>query len=244
MNPFRMLLAAAAGFCLVSCAAPSSPGGHRAGRSEYGHRPGPQGFRTVILDAGHGGKDSGATSPWTHQYEKDAAMDTVRKIRQELGSSFQVILMRDGDYFIELDERVSRANAHPEAILVSMHYNYGGTNTRGPETFYWRMDSYSLAKRIQQELSAAVPSPHGNRGLVRRRIRLTRNPEIPCVLVEGGYLSQASESRLIADAGYRQRLAKAIAKGIRDQAAFGDAGMGPLPPPINAPMSRPTDPRE
>jgi basic membrane lipoprotein Med (substrate-binding protein (PBP1-ABC) superfamily) len=118
---------------------------------------------------------------------------------------------------------VSRANAHPEAILVSMHYNYGGTNTRGPETFYWRMDSYSLAKRIQRELSAAVPSQNGNRGLVRRRIRLTRNPEIPCVLVEGGYLSQASESRLIADAGYRQRLAKAIAKGIRDQAAYGDA---------------------
>ncbi len=89
-----------------------------------------------------------------------------------------------------------------------------------------------------------VPAAQGNRGLVRRRIRLTRNPQIPCVLLEGGYMSHPAESRLIADAGYRQRLAGAIALGIRDQAAYGDAGMGPLPPPLNAPPSRPTDASE
>jgi N-acetylmuramoyl-L-alanine amidase len=243
MKAFRVLVAAAAGL-LVSCAAPEGGGGVSGrGRSEYGHRPGPQGFRTVILDAGHGGKDSGATSRWTGQMEKDAAMDTVRRIRQELGSQFQVVLMRDGDYFIELDERVRRANAYPDAVLISMHYNHGGPATRGTETFYWRVDSFSLAKRIQREM-AGVSQGNNNRGLVRRRIRLTRNPEIPCVLLEGGYMSHPGESRLIADAGFRQRLAKAIAKGIRDQAAYGDAGMGALPPPINAPMSRPTDARE
>ncbi|MES2466075.1 MAG: N-acetylmuramoyl-L-alanine amidase [Verrucomicrobiota bacterium] len=238
MNIFRLCLAAAAGLFLVSCAA---PGG---GRSEYGHRPGPKGFRTVILDAGHGGHDSGAKSRWTGQMEKDAAMDTVRRLRQELGGQFRVVLMRDGDEFIPLDERVRRANGYPDAVLISMHYNHGGANTRGTETFYWRMDSYSLAKRIQQELAAVVPSEQNNGGLVRRRIRLTRNPQIPCVLVEGGYMSHAAESRLIADPGYRQRLARAVAKGIRDQAASGDAGMGPLPRPINAPLSRPTDASE
>ena len=180
------------------------------------------------------------TSRWTGQMEKDAAMDTVRLIRQELGSQFQVVMMRDGDYFIDLDDRVRRANTYPDAILISMHYNHGGPATRGTETFYWRVDSYSLAKRIQREM-AGVSQGNNNRGLVRRRIRLTRNPEIPCVLLEGGYMSHAGESRMIADAAFRQRLAKAIAKGIRDQAAYGDAGMGPLPPPINAPMSRPTD---
>ena len=89
-----------------------------------------------------------------------------------------------------------------------------------------------------------VPSEQNSGGLVRRRIRLTRNPQIPCVLVECGYMSHAAESRLIADPGYRQRLARAVAKGIRDQAASGDAGMGPLPRPINAPLSRPTDASE
>ncbi len=238
MNIFRHSLAAAAGLFLISCAA---PGG---GRSEYGHRPGPKGFRTVILDAGHGGHDSGAKSRWTGQMEKDAAMDTVRRLRQELGGQFRVVLMRDGDSFIDLDERVRRANGYPDAVLVSIHYNHGGADNRGTETFYWRMDSYSLAKRIQRELAAVVPSEQNNGGLVRRRIRLTRNPEIPCVLVECGYMSHAAESRLIADAGYRQRLARAVAKGIRDQAASGDAGMGPLPRPVNAPRSRPTDASE
>lgn len=226
---------------LVSC---STPGGGSGGRSEYGHRPGPKGFRTVILDAGHGGKDSGAISRWTGLTEKSLALDTVQRIRQELGGQFKVVLMRDSDHFIELDDRVARANQYPDAVLISMHFNHGGGGTRGTETFYWRQDSYSLAKRIQLALNATVPGQTGNHGQVRRRIRLTRNPQIPCVLIEGGYMSHPAESRLIADAAYRQRLARAIAQAIRDQAAHGDAGMGPLPPPINAPMSRPTDAKE
>ena len=76
------------------------------------------------------------------------------------------------------------------------------------------------------------------------RIRLTRNPEIPCLLLEGGYLSNAAESRLISDPGYRQKLAHAIAGAIRTQAATGDAGTGPLPGPLYEPPSRPTDTRE
>lgn len=73
-------------------------------------------------------------------------------------------------------------------------------------------------------------------------MRLTRNPEIPCVLLEGGYLSNAAESRLAADPAYRQKLA--IAGAVRAQAARGDAGTGPLPRPLYAPQSRPTDPPE
>ena len=243
MKYFSRVLAALAGLFLMSCAAPGGGAGI-GGLSELGHRPGPQGFRTVILDAGHGGQDSGATSRWTGQQEKAAALDVVQRIRRELSGDFKVILMRDGDYFIDLDERVARANNYPDAVLISMHFNHGGPGTRGPETFYWRVDSHSLAKRLQNRMASVVPAARGNRGLVRRRIRLTRNPQIPCVLLEGGYMSHPAESRLIADAGYRQRLAGAIALGIRDQAAYGDAGMGPLPPPLNAPPSRPTDASE
>lgn len=236
MNGFRLLLAAAAGLLLASCAGPGT-----GGRSEYGDGPGPKGFRTVILDAGHGGHDSGAISRWTGQNEKDAALDTIRRIRQELGGAFKVVMLRDQDVFVPLDERVRLANRYPDAILVSMHYNHGGRNTRGTETFYWRVDSFSLAKRIQREMAAVSAGKRQNGGLVRRRVRLTRNPHLPCVLLEGGYLSHPTESRLIASAVYRQQLARAIARGIRDQAAYGDAGMGPLPQPIRAPLSRPTD---
>ena len=226
---------------LASCGAPS--GGSSAGRDYWGHRPGPKGFKTVIIDAGHGGKDPGAVSRHTGQREKDLTLDMARRIRGELGG-FRTILMRSSDEFVDLDDRVARANRHGGAILVSMHFNSGPSAIRGPETYYWRVDSHGLAVRFQQAMKNVSPSESGARGLVRRRLRLTRNPEIPCVLLEGGYLSNSAEARLIQSSAYRDKLAKAIAGAIKTQSAIGDSGTGPLPPPINAPMSRPTDSKE
>ena len=229
----------------ASCAGPSSQSPlSSSGKDIYGHRPGPRGFKTVVIDAGHGGKDSGATSPTTGQREKDLALDTAKRLANDLSRDFQVIMMRGDDTFVELDDRVLRANSHPNAILVSIHYNSGPSFIRGPETYYWRVDSHGLAVRCQQAMAGVSPAEIGNRGMVRRRIRLTRNPEIPCLLLEGGYLSNSAESRQISDAGYRQKLATAIAGAIRAQATLGDSGTGPLPPPLNAPPSRPSDARE
>ena len=238
---FALSLSAATFF--VSCAGPSSTAPSSSGRDVWGHRPGPKGFKTVVIDAGHGGKDSGATSPYTGQKEKDLTLDMAKRLRSELSGDFKTILMRSDDTFVDLDERVIRANQYG-GILVSLHFNDGPSNIRGPETYYWRVDSHGLAVRCQQAMNQVCPVENGNRGMVRRRIRLTRNPEIPCLLLENGYLSNAVESRLCADPAYRQKLAHAIAGAIRTQAAIGDADTGPLPPPLYAPPSRPTDTKE
>jgi N-acetylmuramoyl-L-alanine amidase len=231
-------LLAATAFSLSSCGN-SSPRSS-TGRDAWGHRPGPRGFDTVIIDAGHGGKDSGAVSRHTGQREKDLTLDMAKRIRSEL-RGFKTVLMRSDDTFIDLDERVVRANQYGDAILISMHFNAGPSHVRGAETYYWRVDSHGLATRFQRAMAAVSPAENSNRGLVRRRLRLTRNPEIPCVLLEGGYLSHPTEARLVADPGYRQQLAKAIASAIRSQAAVGDSGTGPLPRPLFEPPSRPTD---
>jgi N-acetylmuramoyl-L-alanine amidase len=225
-----------ASILLASCAAPG-------GRDYWGHRPGPRGFKTVIIDAGHGGSDPGATSRHTGQREKDLTLDMARRLRAELGG-FRTILMRSDDRFVDLDERVRRANRHGDAILISLHFNSGPSHVRGPETYYWRVDSHSLAIRCQRAMASASPTENANRGLVRRRLRLTRNPAIPSVLLECGYISHPVESRCIADPRYRQKLAAAIAAAIRAQAAHGDSGTGPLPRPLYEPPSRPTDARE
>ena len=231
---------------LAAALASCSTSGPRvsAGRDVWGHRPGPRGFDTVIIDAGHGGKDSGAVSRQTGQREKDLALDVAKRIRAELRGDFKTILMRSDDSFIDLDDRVIQANRHGDAILISMHFNAGPSHVRGPETYYWRVDSHGLATRFQRAMASVSPVESSNRGLVRRRLRLTRNPEIPCVLLEGGYLSNPAESQLIATAAYRQKLASAIASAIRTQAAAGDAGTGPLPRPLYEPPSRPTDAAE
>lgn len=233
---YRLLLGLGMLVGLASCAGTAG-----VGRDYWGHRPGPRGFRTVILDAGHGGKDPGATSRTTCQQEKALTLDLVKRIRAELGSGFRTILMRDDDAFVDLDDRVVRANHYGDAVLVSMHFNSGPSHVRGPETYYWRVDSHGLAVRLQRAMAQASPAESLNRGLVRRRLRLTRNPEIPCVLIEGGYLSHPAEATLIATPAYRQHLARAIAGAIRAQAAEGDAGTGPLPPPLTAPPNRPGD---
>jgi N-acetylmuramoyl-L-alanine amidase len=238
MNAFRSIAGIMLAFGMVSCQSPS--GG--AGRSTYGDRPGPKGFKTVVIDAGHGGKDSGAHVRGL--MEKHLALDISKRLRAALTPGFKVVQLRSDDRFIELDERVRLASRYGDAALVSIHLNYGRRSTSGPETFYWRTDSYSLARRVQLQLSAVIPNESGNAGLVRRRLRLTRNPTIPCILVECGYLTNAREASLIASAGYRERLAKAIARAIRDQAARGDSGMGVLPRPIYAPPSRAGDARD
>jgi N-acetylmuramoyl-L-alanine amidase len=211
------------------------------GGDALGNKPGPQGFRTVIIDAGHGGQDPGAVSRYTGQREKDANLDLAKRLRAELSGSFRTVMMRSDDRFVDLDDRVNFANRYPDAILVSLHFNSGSSIRRGPETYWWRVDSHGLAVRCQRAMKSVAPAST-NAGLSRRRLRLTRNPSIPCVLLEGGYMSNAAESRQIASADHRAKLAKAIAKAIRDQAANGDAGTGPRPIFIMAPPSKASDP--
>lgn len=233
----RLISAAALMVTVVACQSPSTP----SRRSTYGDKPGPQGFSTIILDAGHGGNDSGARARGL--VEKQLALDVAKRVRSELWPGYKVVLMRDSDHFVDLDRRVAVANRYPNAILVSIHFNYGRRNRAGPETYYWRSDSYALAKRVQRNLSAVAPYESNNAGLTRRRLRLTRNPAIPCILVECGYLTHANEARLVSSPAYREKLADAIAKAIRDQSRLGDSGMGPIPRPIYAPPSRAGDAR-
>ena len=226
--PFLALL-----FILPSCSM-------TGGGDHWGNKPGPQGFRTVVIDTGHGGKDPGAVSRHTGQREKDANLDLAKRLRSELKGSFRTVMIRSNDRFVDLDDRVKFANRYGDAILVSLHFNSGSSSRRGPETYWWRVDSHGLAVRCQRAMKSVAPSS-ANAGLNRRRLRLTRNPSIPCVLLEGGYLSNSSESRKIYSAAHREKLAKAIAGAIRDQAAKGDAGTGPRPRFIKAPPSRATD---
>jgi N-acetylmuramoyl-L-alanine amidase len=214
--------------------------GSSSGSDSWGNRPGPKGFRTVIIDAGHGGKDSGAVSRFTGQKEKDANLDLAKRLRSELRGSFRTVMVRSNDKFVDLDDRVKFANRYGDAILVSLHFNSGSSSRRGPETYWWRVDSHGLAVRCQRAMKSVAPGSI-NAGLSRRRLRLTRNPSIPCVLLEGGYMSNSSEARQINSASHRDRLAKAIAGAIKAQAANGDAGTGMRPPFIKAPPSRGTD---
>lgn len=196
-------------------------------------------FKTVILDAGHGGSDRGAIS--SYGYEKDFALDVARNIKPLLeAQGLHVKMTRDRDVFVPLELRARIANSAKDAVFVSIHFNATNANpsAAGFEIFsltprgapstdddalalrFMNMeagspvDAPSLALSMSVYHSVIGHLPEYDRGIKRARFAVLRLTKIPAVLVEGGFLTQRGESRLIAQSTWRQKLAQSIATGI------------------------------
>lgn len=196
-------------------------------------------FRTVVLDPGHGGYDLGAMSRFG--CEKDYALEIARRIKPYLEDfGLNVVMTRTGDEFVPLEKRGAIANANGDAIFVSLHFNATDGNPRaaGFEVFSIPMDG---APASDEEATAKVPGKGSSsstldipslilatcvqhsllghlrdydRGVKRARYAVLREARIPAVLIECGFLSDASESKSIADVPWRRQLAHAVAMGI------------------------------
>lgn len=168
-------------------------------------------FSTVVVDAGHGGIDRGARA-YDGSYEKNYTLDVTKRLEKKLKArGYHVIMTRKGDYFVPLADRAVTSNKQWGAIFVSIHFN--DTRRRaaqGVETYYYASRSYPLAARIQQEIARYST----NRGVKRARFHVLRNNTKPAALVELGFLSNPQELRRIKSAGYRDKLAEAVARGI------------------------------
>ena len=170
-------------------------------------------FDTVILDAGHGGHDRGASIGYV--FEKHLALDTARRVEQLLRSQgLNVVMTRSTDVFIPLPGRSAAGNSKRNAIFVSIHYNYsrGGTG-HGLETYYCHDDSYQLAGYIQAYLIQQTRMT--NRGVKHANYHVIRETtKNPAVLVECGFVSNSGERAGMMAGQYRERIAEGIAKGI------------------------------
>ncbi len=196
------------------------------------HVMGPGSFSTVVIDAGHGGHDSGER-PRGGQAEKDLALDTAKRLAPLLREAgLQTVLTRSDDTFVELDDRVRIADRYgSRAILVSIHYDASGSSARGVQTFFWRPDSQGLATRVQHNLLSETGMP--NRGVVRRVLRLTHNASEPAILCECGFLTNGTDYALATSSSYRQKVAEGIADGIVEQHEKGDYNLAVLPPVVS-----------
>jgi N-acetylmuramoyl-L-alanine amidase len=172
-----------------------------------------QAFNTVIIDAGHGGHDRGASIGYV--FEKHLALDTARRVQQLLrAQGLNVVMTRGTDVFIPLAGRSSIGNSYNNAIFVSVHYNYsrGGTGN-GLETFYHHNSSYRLAGFIQAYLIQETRM--SNRGVKQANFHVIRSTtRNPAVLVECGFVSNAHERAEMMTGRYREKIATGIAKGI------------------------------
>ena len=173
-------------------------------------------FSTVVVDAGHGGKDSGAYRRYGPP-EKMVALDVAQRLNRKLRESqLKTVMTRDSDVFIELNDRVAIENAQKNAIFVSIHFNDSRRRgVRGFETYYHSGASFDLANGIQAKLMTIPNSKNG--GVHTANFRVLRLASCPAVLVECGYLSNRSEGNQARDSEYRELLADRIAEAIVEQ---------------------------
>jgi N-acetylmuramoyl-L-alanine amidase len=173
-------------------------------------------FTTVVVDAGHGGKDNGALRRYGGA-EKSANLDVAIRLSRKLRESqFRTVMTRSSDVFIPLDERAAISNRQKNAIFVSVHFNDSGRRgIRGFETYYHSPIARNLAYRIQQHLMTIPGS--ANRGVKTANFRVLRNALYPAVLVECGFLSNRKEGAGARSAGRRDELADKIAEAIVDE---------------------------
>ena len=208
---------------------------------------------TIVLDPGHGGHDKGQVS--RYGAEKEFALDVARKLRPLLqAKGLRVIMTREGDYFVPLEVRAKIANAARNSIFVSIHFNAtnDNPNATGFEIFSFtprgapstsdsavalssfnmqpgsEVDAQSMALSTCVYHSLLGHIPEYDRGIKRARFAVLRLTKVPAVLIEGGFLTERGESRLISNKDWRAKLAAAIGVGIESYRALGVKKQPPM----------------
>lgn len=198
-------------------------------------------LRTIVLDAGHGGNDSGTRNQSLQLDEKVFTLDVAQRLNRLLGDGkWRVLLTRTDDRFISLADRAAFANAAQADLFVSIHFNAVANNSavRGTETYVLtsqhmrstsslkptaddqiaqpgnKHDAWSavLGYHMQREMLARLQTE--DRGYKRARFAVLRLVDCPAVLVEAGYLSNNDEAARIAEESYRSKIAEALYTAI------------------------------
>ena len=173
------------------------------------------GMADVILDAGHGGKDQGASGG--DVIEKEITLEVTKKTEKYLeDAGYKVKLTRDGDFFVKLEERATYANGKDAKVFVSIHCNSSEDGEgNGIETFYAEQkgeESEKLAGLIQESLIEQTDAR--DREVKTANHVVTAATRMPSVLVETGFLSDSMERELLQQEEYQEKLAKGIAEGV------------------------------
>lgn len=170
---------------------------------------------TVVVDAGHGGNDGGTYSGKI--IEKDITLAVAKKMQKLLEEQeINVIMTRETDEYMELEERTKISNENDTDLFVSVHCNYyeGGSEVKGIECYYAEDDE--ISEEVAWTIMKCIDGISGlrNRGAKEEDYFVTEFNDAPAVLVEMGFLSNPTECKNLGDSDYQQSLAKELVEGI------------------------------
>ena len=182
---------------------------------------------TVILDAGHGGKDGGASSE-SGIIEKEVVLSVTKKVEDYLKmQGINVVLTRDGDYDLaspeakkrkteDLSKRVQIMNGQENGIVVSIHANaITNSSWSGAQTFYdpKKIENNQLATAIMNSMKNNLQTTTREAKAISS-LFILKNSNVPSTLVEIGFLSNPDEAEKLNTDSYQNQIAYAIYEGI------------------------------
>ncbi|REK75005.1 N-acetylmuramoyl-L-alanine amidase family protein [Paenibacillus paeoniae] len=170
---------------------------------------------TIVIDAGHGGKDPGANGA-SGAEEKDYTLALAKKVYALLQQDpkFDPYMTRNDDTFLDLDERSAYSNQLEADAFLSIHGNtYTNPNISGTETYYDSLISIPLAETIHSKLIEATGFP--DRGVKQEQWRVLVGSERPSILLEVGFMTNPQEEAKMLDNARQDRVAQAIVDGLK-----------------------------
>ena len=175
----------------------------------------PKNKKTVILDVGHGGIDRGCIH--NDLSEKDIVLSIAKKV-QDLNSNkkLNLILSRDVDHFVSLDDRVNLANENTPDFLLSLHANYiGKTDVNGFEIYVKENalteESLGLANAIEN----TYPKQIKKRKVTVANFTVLKNSKCPSALLELGFMSNEGDRNYLTSEEGQWEIAAAIYNAIK-----------------------------
>ncbi len=192
----------------------------------------------VVLDAGHGGQDSGAMCGTV--LEKDLTLDVAQRAELLLhAAGYATVLTRESDRYLSLAERAAVGNKEDDSLFISIHFNDGARATasgvetyfaerepsNGSRFFFWlpflqqvnngalTSKSQDLASSIQAALVERTRAL--DRGTKSEQFYVIANVRHPAALIEGGFITNQSDMTKLATTEYRQQIALAISDGVQ-----------------------------
>ncbi|AXF57507.1 N-acetylmuramoyl-L-alanine amidase family protein [Salicibibacter kimchii] len=171
---------------------------------------------TIVIDAGHGGHDSGAYA--NGLYEKELVYDVAHRTEQRLSEvGAEVIMTREGDSFVELIDRANIANDSGADSFVSIHANaHSDPGVSGTETFHHPSDNdgETLASDLQDNMVEEFGS--NDRGVKSGDFSVLRNTDMPAALAELGFVTNKGEAETMKTDHFRNKAANALYQGLHE----------------------------
>jgi N-acetylmuramoyl-L-alanine amidase len=166
-----------------------------------------------MIDAGHGGKDSGAVG-LNGIKEKDLNLSTAKTIAAELEKEGATVsLTREDDSYVSLDERMLISNESHTNVFISVHYNaHEDAEANGLTTFYSSSVAKDLAGTIQSHIHEKVNLK--DRGAVQNGYYVLRHNNKPAVLLELGFLTNTNDLNVIQQDGFEAKIAEGLVNGL------------------------------